>query len=280
MPDLDLDLDTGQRDVSTNASPIFTLFDSETVDELTRDHILRLAVGVLGAVRIRGFSSPQECADIMEGLDHREFGAYDENLIFPPIAKIGPAAYDFYGAHTLTEEYWKIAEDARRLRGKLHHGSDPMDLAVERVSRAWGGEVVPARSRGRELFAGMIREISSGAKLHFDEIVREFPGILDETPASFLTLNWYLSMPEEGGETRVYRRRWRPADEVFRDGYGYDEKVVEDEPVAVARPQTGDAVIFDSRNLHAVNEIGGGGRRVSLSFFLGVTGRGPLQVWS
>ncbi|MFF1561641.1 putative 2OG-Fe(II) oxygenase [Streptomyces sp. NPDC058279] len=274
MPDLDL------QDVSTNASPIFTLFDAETVDELTRDHILRLAVGVLGAVRIRGFSTREECVDIMEGLDHREFGAYDENLIFPPIAKIGPAAYDFYGAHTLTEDYWKIADEARRLRGKLYHGSDPMDLAVDRVGWAWGDEIVPARSKGRDMFAGMIREIPNGAKLHFDEIVREFPDILDETPASFLTLNWYLSMPEQGGETRVYRRRWRPADESFRDGYGYDEKVVEEEPVAVVRPQTGDAVIFDSRNLHAVNEIGGEGRRVSLSFFLGVTGRGPLQIWS
>ncbi|ALC29381.1 MULTISPECIES: 2OG-Fe(II)-dependent halogenase WelO5 family protein [Streptomyces] len=268
------------QDISSNDSPIFTLFDSETADELTRDHILRLAVGVLGAVRIRGFSSPEECAAIMEGLDQREFGEYDQNLIFPPIAKIGPAAYDYYGAHTLTDAYWEDADEARRLRSKLYGGNDPMDVAVARVARAWGGEVEPARSRGREMFAGMIREIANGAKLHFDEIVREFPGIVDETPASFLTLNWYLSMPEEGGETRVYRRRWRPADEVYRDGYGYDEKVVEDEPVAVARPQTGDVVIFDSRNLHAVNAIGGEGRRVSLSFFLGVTGRGPLQIWS
>ncbi|MFD8728229.1 putative 2OG-Fe(II) oxygenase [Streptomyces sp. NPDC059611] len=268
------------QDISSNASPIFTLFDSETADELTRDHILRLAVGVLGAVRIRGFSSPEECAAIMEGLDRREFGEYDQNLIFPPIAKIGPAAYDYYGAHTLTDAYWQDADEARRLRSKLYGGNDPMDVAVARVARGWGGEVEPARSRGREMFAGMIREIANGAKLHFDEIVREFPGIVDETPASFLTLNWYLSMPEEGGETRVYRRRWRPADEIHRDGYGYDEKVVEDEPVAVASPQTGDVVIFDSRNLHAVNAIGGEGRRVSLSFFLGVTGRGPLQIWS
>ncbi|MET7656754.1 MULTISPECIES: putative 2OG-Fe(II) oxygenase [unclassified Streptomyces] len=272
MPDL--------LDVSTNASPIFTLFDAESVDELTRDHILRLAVGTLGAVRVRGFSTPEQCASIMEGLDQREFGAYDENLIFPPIAKIGPAAYDFYGTHTLTEDYWRIAEEAVRLRGRLHHGRDPLELAVDRVARAWGGDVVPARSRGQEMFAGMIREISSGAKLHFDEIVREFPGILDETPVSFLTLNWYLSMPETGGETRVYRRRWRPADEAYRDGYGYDEAVVDGEPVATVAPRAGDAVLFDSRNLHAVNAPGGDGRRVSLSFFLGVTGRGPLEIWS
>ena len=102
-----------------------------------------------------------------------------------------------------------------------------------------------------------------------------------------------LTRIEENGSKRPrVTKTWReaarlmldrdhhPADEIHRDGYGYDEKVVENEPVAVVRPDAGDAVIFDSRNLHAVDEIGGAGRRVSLSFFLGASGRGPLQIWS
>lgn len=165
-----------ELDVSTNASPIFTLFDSEEVDVATREHILRLAVGVVGAVRIRGFSPVPECEEIMQSLDGRDFDAYDDALIFPRIAKIGPAAYDFYGTHTLTDGYWDAARAAQQIRGKLYRGSDPMDRAVERVRQIWGDEVAPVRSRGKELFAGMIREIPEGAKLHFDEIVREFPG--------------------------------------------------------------------------------------------------------
>ncbi|MFF8725790.1 putative 2OG-Fe(II) oxygenase [Streptomyces sp. NPDC015171] len=269
-----------REDISTNGSPIYTLFDVETTDVLTRDHILRLAAGVLGAVRIRGFSSLQDCRDVMSALETCPLGAYDEALISPRIAKLGPAAYDFYSAHGLDERYWKHGEESAASRSALLRGTDPMDLAVRRLRDAWGDELVPATSGGRPLFAGMIREITHGAKIHFDEVLREFPGALDEPPASFLTFNWYLSMPSSGGETVVHRHRWDPTDERYRDGYGYVEESVAHLPAAFVAPETADAVLFDSRNFHSVRPVDGEGRRVSLSFFLGVTGRGPLAIWS
>jgi hypothetical protein len=276
-----IDVDGADNNVSANASPIYTLFDVESTDALSREHILRLYAGVLGAVRVRGFSSTETCAEIMRALaDSPPLGTYDEQLIYPPIAKLGPAVYDFYVGRGLGEEYWVRAAEAVEIRRTLLHGSDPMDVALARLRDAWGGEVDYAPSHGRPMFAGMIREIGNGAKLHFDEVTRESPGLLDATPASFLTLNWYLSMPEQGGEVSVYRHRWRPADERFRDSYGYRLDAVADEPVAVVRPEAGDAVLFDSRNLHAIAPIGGAGRRVSLSFFLGATGLGPLHLWS
>jgi hypothetical protein len=268
------------QDVSANNSPIYTLFGVETTERLTREHLTRLAVGVVGAVVIKNFSSRQDCVDVMGELENILLGGYEERLISPRIAKLGPAAYDFYGATTLNDEYWQQSDEAAQVRSTLLRGTDPMDLATGRIKEAWGGPVEPARSGGRPLFGGMIREINNGAKLHFDEITREFPGVLDRTPVSFLTINWYLSVPEAGGETSVYRRRWRPADEAHRDGYGYDEVVVADEPAATFRPEAGDAVIFDTRNLHLVRPNNGGGRRVSLSFFLGFPGDGPLHIWS
>ena len=48
----------------------------------------------------------------------------------------------------------------------------------------------------------------------------------------------------------------------------------------VAYPETGDVIIFDPRNYHVVRPNSGDGRRVSLSFFLGVTGCGELVYWS
>ena len=269
-----------QEDVSANNSPIYTLFDAETTGSLTREHIMRVAVGVAGAVLIKGFSSKKDCRDVMDALRNCPLNSYDEHLISPRIAKLGPAAYDFYGSHSLQDSYWEHAEEATRIRSALLRGGDPMDAAMARIREAWGGDVEPARSSGRPLFAGMIREISKGAKLHFDEITREFPGVLDVTPASFVSFNWYLSMPDQGGETSVFRHHWRPLDERYRDGYGYSEAVVADEPVATVYPEAGDAVIFDTRNLHVVRPNGGAGRRVTLSFFIGITGHGPVQLWS
>lgn len=277
----DRDRVDARTDVSANASPIYTLFDVEPTDALTREHVLRLAAGVAGAVHVRGFSTPEVCSTVMRALAERPpLGTYDQRLIYPPIAKLGPAAYDFYAAHGLGEEYWIRAQEAVRARATLLDGTDPMDYALDRIRSAWGGEVTYAASHGRPMFAGMIREIANGAKLHFDEVTRESPGLLDATPASFLTLNWYLDMPEQGGEVSVYRHRWRPTDERHRDNYGYLPAAVVDEPVATVQPAPGDAVLFDSRNLHSIAPIAGAGRRVSLSFFLGITGLGPLHVWS
>jgi hypothetical protein len=269
-----------QDDVSANSSPIYTLFDVETTDALTREHLLRLAVGVTGSVLVKGFLPRQDCQEVMGALEDTPLKSYDESLIYPPILKLGPAAYDYYGAHRLEPGYWEHARRSVETRQGLHHAGDPMDLAIGRVRQAWNGPVEPARSEGNPMFAGMIREIPEGAKLHFDEITREFPGTLDQTPASFLSLNWYLSMPEAGGETSVYKHPWHPRDERHRDGYGYSETVVENDPVATAHPETGDALIFDTRNLHLVRPVSGSGRRVALSFFLGITGHGALQLWS
>ncbi len=271
---------SAQENVSANDSPIYTLFGAEVTNVLTRDTILRLAVGVAGAVLVKRFLPLHYARDIMCALEDIRLDSYDERLISPPILKLGPAAYDFYGKHALEAAYWEHARRAVRTRQCLLRGSDPMDVAVARLCDAWDGPVELARSRGRSMFAGMIREIREGAKLHFDEITRESPGLLDETPASYLSLNWYFSVPETGGETSVYKHPWHPRDEQHRDGYGYAESVVENDPVATVWPETGDALLFDTRNLHLVRPVNGPGRRVSLSFFLGVTGGGSLQLWS
>ena len=130
------------------------------------------------------------------------------------------------------------------------------------------------------MFAGMIRETTGGMKMHWDEIARELPGTLDQPVIAQLGFNWYLSMPKAGGATHIFRRRWQPADEQFRDGYGYAEELAAEQPRVVVRPGTGDAVLFDPRNYHAVRGNEGPGRRVAISFFFGVTASGALQYWS
>ncbi|MQS14929.1 proline hydroxylase [Streptomyces kaniharaensis] len=272
-----------QANVSSNQTPIYVLFDAETVDgaaALTRDHLVRLAAGTVGAVRIRNFGSPQECASVLHGLDTCPMGSYDEEIVVPRIPKLGPAAYDHYDAHGLGEAYWRDAEESEHHRSTLLDGADPLDLAVDRIRRAWGGGMTPATCRGRAMYAGMIRETTGGMKMHWDEIARELPGALDEPVIAQLGFNWYLSMPEGGGATKIFRRRWLPGDEQWRDGYGYAEEIAEHEPSVLVRPEAGDAVLFDPRNFHAVRGNEGPGRRVAISFFMGVTASGSLVYWS
>lgn len=262
------------------APAIPTLFDTEVADELTAEHLTRLAAGSVGSVRIKDFFSVEQCLSIMQSLESFELSSYDEQLVQPRIVKLGPAAYDFYGDGRLHGEYWEHAGQSATARRGLLEGGDPLEIAAELLQQAWGGEVRLATSGGREMFAGMVREINNGARMHFDEVIREFNGVLDQQPVAQIAFNCHLSTGLEGGEAVAYRRRWRPTDENHRDGYGYQQSLVADEPFCSVRADLGDAVLFDPRNYHLVRPVHGGGRRVTLSFFIGITARGPLLLWS
>ncbi|MBV6696137.1 hypothetical protein KV557_03230 [Kitasatospora aureofaciens] len=75
---------------------------------------------------------------------------------------------------------------------------------------------------GRPLFGGTLREINSGARIHYDEAVREVPGLFDQHRIAQLAFNTWFLAPESGGETRLWRRRWQPEDEQHRISYGFD----------------------------------------------------------
>lgn len=252
-------------------------FDVADADRLEPEHIYRLAAGLVAAVRVREFFTPAQCAQIMAALEGSVQGTYGSQGA-PKILKIGPSAYDIFSLHE--DAYWPEAARASKLRSRLLGGDDPFAVAIRKVADMWGGPVRPARRGDRDMFAGLIREINQGAIMHFDEIVCEMPGVIEELPVAQLAFNVHLSVPEHGGETRVFRKRWRPDDERFKDGYGYVPEVVGDEPQAQVRGDVGDAVLFDSRNYHMVETTQGNGRRVALAFFLGLTGAGELVTWS
>lgn len=263
--------------VDVEHGSVAELFDVEEAAELQRGHLIRLAAGVSGGVVVRSYFLAAECIAIMSAVDNCEFDSYNE-VVVPRIAKLGPTAFEFHTEQALDPRYWAAARSGRSTRAALLRGKDPMQPALDRVARAWGKPVRYATCGGRPLFGGLIREINGGARMHFDELVREMPNTLDDIPIAQLAFNCHLSVPEAGGEMVVYRRRWRPADEHARDGYGYDPGLVADEPRAEIRAARGDAVLFDPRNYHLVRPATG--RRVTLSFFLGVLADGALVAWS
>jgi hypothetical protein len=130
------------------------------------------------------------------------------------------------------------------------------------------------------MFAGMVRDISGGAAIHFDEINQEFPGGADDTPVAQLAYNAYLQMPEAGGELEVIRRRWQPEDEARRGPYFYPEEIVAGHPRATVLAEVGDVILFDPRQFHRIRPGRGSGRRITFSFFVGLSGAGELLVWS
>lgn len=238
----------------------------------------RLAAGTCAAV-IWPKLFEGELSVVMQALTQTSFETYDEKRLYPPIMKIGPAVYDYYTKAGIDHLYWRQALHASAVLTRIFNGADPVTLILEKLRRGLGIPVGPAKIGDRPLNVGILREFQSGSKIHFDEIVREYPGQLDVEPIVQLAFNLHLAAPVDGNALTVWKHRWVPSDDRFRDGYGWNQKLLLEIPSATVYAHAGDAVWFDSRNFHQVARCSGN-RRITLSFFCGFTMTGELIVWS
>lgn len=243
-----------------------------------REGLFRLAAGTCAAVRWPGLL-PHDIVGIAREVGEDGFEPYDEKRLSPPILKVGPALYDYYTSTSVDDSYWQHAQRAAVALRQVFHGYDPIAQIMSRLQAELGIPVRPASVGGRPLHVGILREFTSGSKIHYDEVVREYPGNLDEEPIVQLAFNLYLALPGDGGALTVWKHRWVPHDDEFREGYGWRCEAVANIPAATLHTDIGEAVFFDCRNFHAVSDFVDG-RRITLSFFCGFTMTGELIVWS
>lgn len=247
---------------------------------LTSWRIGTLLAGRSAALRIPMMLNPAVCEETVGRLDTISLNLYDERRVNPPIARFGPAINDFRQDGRLRVGYWEEAASAARAWVGLGLECDPVRICIDAFRHVWPRPVRIATQHGRDLFAGMVREINGGAHVHYDDVVREFPhGVFDTEVVAQLAFNLYLSMPKTGGETIIWRRRWHPADEEHRNGYGYSRALVSQCQSIAVKPRIGDGLLFDPRNYHAVAP-GEGERRIAVAFFVALSAQGELLIWS
>ncbi|MCP9944206.1 2OG-Fe(II) oxygenase family protein [Streptomyces somaliensis] len=260
--------------------PLFTAVDAPA---FTARHLARLAAGILAAVRVPGFLGPVGCRAVTEALDRLPTAPYDPGRVPTPVLRFGPALNDYRlpGGALDADRYRRDADAARAAWDRAAIRPDPVARALDRIGAAWGTPVVPAAVDGLPAFGGTLREINAGLLTHYDDINREFPdGLFDQDVVAQLAFNLYVSVAPGGGATTVWRHRWEPADEGHREAYGYRPGAVAGCQRVDLPPHPGDALLFDPAHFHAVEPNRGAGRRIAFAFFLGLTTRGRLVVWS
>ncbi|MFF3139575.1 2OG-Fe(II)-dependent halogenase WelO5 family protein [Streptomyces mirabilis] len=262
----------------TKGDPFFSTLDVGQTE--SRRAVQRLAGGTAATVLWPAILDQSLCASLVKKISAARFAPYDEERLSPAILKFGPALYDHYVDGQVTPDYWEKAERAQALWNSTVGDIDPVAIIRERLAKALSIPVRPATYRGRDLFVGILREFPHGSLIHFDEVSREFAGHLDEEPIVQLAFNCHLETAEEGGELTVWRHRWVPSDDEYRQGYGWDDSTVKSASSATVHADVGDAVLFDCRNFHRVGEPRGGRRRITLSFFAGFSMGGELLLWS
>ncbi|MFF2080482.1 proline hydroxylase [Kitasatospora sp. NPDC058162] len=256
------------------------LFVATEASAFTERHLADLVAGTTAAVRVPGFLAGATRRAIRQALTRLPIAAYDPARVADPIIRFGPALNDY---RTLDggldhERYWPAADAARAAWSRAGLRPDPVAAALKLLGCAWGEAVQPATVNGRPLFGGTVREINSGALIHYDEAVREVPGLFDQPLVAQLAFNTWVLAPEAGGETKLWRRRWQPEDEQHRHSYGYQSPVTDGAQLLELTPAAGEGLLFAPANYHAIAPAVG--RRVALAFFLGLTTRGNLIAWS
>ena len=121
----------------------------------------------------------------------------------------------------------------------------------------------------------------SGLFLHHDFAPFDADGWDISQVEQQISWNVYLELPEEGGETIVYSRQWRPSDEhEYRipGSYAYDPAVVKKVKHWRVTPKVGTLLMFNSRCYHQVAELRG--RRTSVSGFIGRLKSGRIVYWA
>jgi hypothetical protein len=252
-----------------------------TSSAFLRDQIEDLAAGRCAAIRVPDLLPSAVCRRVLEALTDREFQPYGTRRVYPPVMRFGIGVSDHRKDGQVADSYWTALGPAREEWQSLDLPFDPFRLCREALGAHWPSPVSVGRRGDREMGAGVAREPNQGFQVHFDDARREFTGnLLDADLVAQFAFNLYLSVPTSGGETVIWRHRWRPSDEEFRlpQSYGYAEDVVGGAEWFELKPRVGEALLFDPRNFHAVRPSHDQ-RRIALGFSVGLSDTGELLTW-
>jgi len=256
----------------------------ETVDRLEQQHILDIVNGKLDAIRIKNFCSAEVCQEISEKvLNSSLYGRY---VNAPKIGRVGQAFFESQACEKSKLQYaQKSVLWMKQLREECEPNLTPIDKIRLELDEAWEKGAIVHSLDGTKMFAGLVREFATGscAEPHQDILSWDAKGVWDaEVVRSQVAINVYMRVPEEGGELVLWPRSLTAKEyETFQipGSYGVRRDVL-GSPSQVITPEAGELIMFNPRNVHAVDEIKKG-LRVTWSMFAGIVSQDtPVVMWS
>jgi 2OG-Fe(II) oxygenase superfamily len=180
-------------------------------------------------------------------------------------------------------EYFACAlnHNARR-RSLFPVGADPVDQVLATLTSIWPRDVDIAKAaNGMQYCLGLAR-ISRGSFLHFDSAAAyDAPKEKGWSPIDHATaqvaVNLILDIPPSGngGELMVWDLQYESTADRWRKPQAHHDffpRIVNGHRAAIAAPEIGDLIIFNSRNFHQVVPVTsreGDSERIALTFFVG-----------
>jgi hypothetical protein len=243
---------------------------SETLQQLMENHV--------PYIKIPGFASVAGCDALVNCVINEAFGHYRD--VEPRIGRMGCTVFEYDAIGK--QHYFAASRLAAEARDRLFLGTfDPLGMMMRLLSRNTGRRTTIAENGvGQSYYAGLIRRIERGTKLHVDYAPAEQKGWEICDVKHQLTWNLYLKVDGcRSGHTTIYCRQWRPEDDRFKEGsYGFNPEVVRGSEHVTFQPAVGEVILFNTKNYH---EVGPSlGDRITVTSAIGETPQGDLILWS
>lgn len=217
--------------------------------------------------------SPDVCAAAVANLqDHHRKETYEGAK---QVGRIGKSLYETQFGTEHAQAYWQNAEADRAIvRAVFSPYAAPMDVLqvmCDGLPGFHGARLL--RIAGNPAFVGLLRYLDNGGEIlpHTDVAPWDVPGSLEcQQVDCQIAANFYLNMPEIGGEVTIYDQRVskleydanrRPAP----DRYALTDAFLTGDSVTI-KPEVGDLVLFNANLPHRVSATSGETRYTSSSF--------------
>lgn len=245
--------------------------------------VQQILAGEIAGLRMPAFGSTAQCASLAELTLHAQGRLEHYADANVQAAHLGPPAIKYSGTPAA---YFAAAADWNRWQDEAlaTAWNAPAQLA-ELIARAFPGFACSVASdpQAGRYFHGIIREIAR-SPLHNDCARRDLSQWVIGRCEQQLAWNVYLTQSAEGGgETTIFRRPWRHADEHFkrRDAMGYDHGVVVGAVSTRYAPMRGELMVFNCVNYHEVMWTHGSASRLTIGGFIGISSADrSVMLWS
>lgn len=254
-------------------------------DEALTTAIRHLTEGKINAVIIKGGLDAKTAAAVTKQLKYLRSAPYEGA---EQVHRSGDTLFEAGFNAENRERYYRNAEkNLRYLRSLFPKGEFPIDQLRNMLDVYWDKNVGRLRLEDGLCNMGLCRILHTGGAIppHDDHAPSDawYSAIAQYLDVQ-LTCNWYMNMPEAGGEVKIYPQRLsRNQYDAHRlpkpDNFSVTEDILCDDPILI-QPEVADLVIWDARHVHAVAACEGDNPRFTLSVFIGVTRDGELRFFS
>lgn len=238
------------------------------------------------AIIIPNFYPTEICEQMSSRLtSHSRLNRYEDA---PGILKIGRALFESANDPEQINTYYDQAHDyLKDLRNLFSPFISPMDKLRVSLQENWPAGSNLENFHGKLVNCGLTRLFKEGAEAlphqdmtHWD--LKE--SIVAHSLSTQLAANIYLETAQEGGEIELWSYGYNNQIDykesmLSSSAYGLDREKIK-KPVLTITPKTGDLILFNARNIHAVRKIKKG-TRITSSCFIGYRSiTQPLSLFS